>query len=69
MPTFNALRDGDIVKLDIDLKSGKPSVTTIGKVVWIKNASKRPAPLNLVAGVEFTDKNTRKLDSFLKTIS
>ena len=63
------LKDGDLVKLDIDLNSGRSSISTVGKVVWIKNIRNRLAPLNLEAGLKFAGEDTATVESFIRNIS
>jgi len=54
IPVARYIRGGDILRLDINIGDKKDRVSVLGKVRWIKEL-KRLAPLQLDAGVEFTN--------------
>lgn len=52
MPVTRIVKPGDRLKLDIDANDKRGRITIEAKVVWTK-AIRRPAPLQLDAGLEF----------------
>lgn len=64
MPASVNLAVGDMLKLEIGLKGGVPSVSAIGKVVRIKNMP-RPAILGTEVGIEIVEADAQAMEKLI----
>ena len=67
IPCSGLINDNDIIDLDLDLRHGRPAISAAARVAWTKKL-KRPALLDLEAGLEFTREYSNKVRSFIKKL-
>ena len=53
IPVSKFIKNGDVIKLDIDTNNNGNRVAAYGRVKWTQ-AITRPSPLQMDAGIEFT---------------
>ena len=67
LPVSRIVKNGDTLKLDIDINQKRGRVFAIGKVRWLKEIS-RPSPLGLDAGLEFTKIDSLDVERLVETV-
>lgn len=63
----NALKRGDVLRINISPSKESPSISARGKVRWVQKAED-PSLLNLDAGIEFVSIEPDDIDKLLRVI-
>ncbi len=64
MPVDDGVREGDTIILDLALHHGQPTLSAMGRVVWLRSLN-RFAPLKNEAGIEFNHIDSDAIEGLL----